>query len=139
VKFWHTSAVVALLLDQDATVAAREVLRADRAMVAWWGTPVECASAAARRRREGRLMPVQESEVLALLGRLRESWYEVQHSTLLRSEAMRLVRIHSLRAADAFQLAAARLWAGAPTDAALVTFDERLALTARLEGFRVLP
>jgi uncharacterized protein len=138
-KFWDTSAVVPLLLEQEASAAVRAVLTGDSHMVAWWGTAVECASAAARLRREERLTPAEEDQVLDVLARLRESWYEVQPSTELRADAMRLVRVHSLRAADALQLAAARLWAGSAADAAIVTFDERLALAARLEGFRLLP
>jgi prevent-host-death family protein len=47
--------------------------------------------------------------------------------------------VRSLRSADAMQLAAARVWAGSTAGAELVTYDERLALAARLEGFRVLP
>jgi predicted nucleic acid-binding protein len=50
-----------------------------------------------------------------------------------------LLRVHVLKAADALQLAAARVWAGDVADGELVTLDERLALAARLEGFRVLP
>lgn len=138
-RFWDTSAVVPLLLEQEASAAVRRMLSADPEMVAWWGTPVECASAAARLRREDRLTAAEEGDVLSLLSTLRAGWYEVQPSSDLRGEAMRLVRIHSLRAADAFQLAAARLWAGNAPAAELVTFDERLAFAARLEGFRVTP
>jgi len=54
-------------------------------------------------------------------------------------EARRLLRIHAVRAADALQLAAASVRAGPVTGAEFVTLDERLALAARLEGFRILP
>lgn len=138
-KFWDTSAIVPLLLEQEASAAVRQVLTADGDMVAWWGTAVECASAAARLRREDRLTAADEDRVLELLRQLRASWFEVQPTNELREDAVRLVRVHSLRAADALQLAAARLWAGVPTDTELVTFDERLAPPARLEGFRLLP
>jgi predicted nucleic acid-binding protein len=52
---------------------------------------------------------------------------------------MRLIRVHALTAADAVQLAAAQVWAGPIHNPEFVTFDERLAMAARLEGFRVLP
>jgi predicted nucleic acid-binding protein len=54
---------------------------------------------------------------------------------------MRLLRIHSLRAADAIQLAAALEWSGSLPDssATLVTLDRRLAEAADLEGFTILP
>jgi predicted nucleic acid-binding protein len=52
--------------------------------------------------------------------------------------AQRLLRVHQLRAADALQLGAALLWAGAQNrGATLHTLDERLAAAARREGFDV--
>jgi uncharacterized protein len=139
VRFWDTSGIVPLLLEQEATSLVRPVMEEDPRMVAWWGTPVECASVAARLRREGILTVGQEDAVLRLLGTLRESWVEVLPSSELRAEAMRLLRVHSLKAADAVQLAAALLWTGPDRDADMVTLDERLSLAARLEGLRVLP
>lgn len=138
-RFWDTSALVPLLLEQPATTRVRDLLVQDPEIVAWWGTPVECASAAARLRREERLSAVHESRVLDLLVHLRESWLEVLPSQEVRTRALRLLRVHSLKAADAMQLAAARVWAGDHGASAFVTLDERLALAARLEGFRVLP
>lgn len=138
-RFWDTSAVVPLLLEQEATARVEQLLSEDPEMVAWWGTPVECASAAARLRREDVLSAPGEAQALALLAVLRESWLEVLPSGEVRERAFRLVRVHPLRTADALQLAAARTWAGSAGEAEFVTFDERLALAARLEGFRVLP
>lgn len=138
-RFWDTSAVVPLLLDQEATALVTSLLTDDPEVVAWWGTPVECASAAVRLRREGRLTVAEEQRVLDLLGRLRDSWLEVMPSEEVRAQASRLLRLHPLRAADAFQLAAARIWAAPSSEVDFVTFDERLGLAARLEGFRVLP
>jgi predicted nucleic acid-binding protein len=140
VRFWDTSALVPLLLEQVASGTVRTLLDEDRAMAAWWGTPVECASAAARLRREERLSLADEDAVLGLLRTLRASWLEVLPSDEVRNEATRLLRVHSLKAADALQLAAATVLTGSRRSAvALVTFDERLALAARLEGFEVLP
>ena len=138
-RFWDTSALVPLLFEQESTARIREVLDQDPEMVAWWGTPVECASAAARLRREGVITVDEEDVVLGLLGDLRESWIEILPSGEVRSEAMRLLRVHSLKAADALQLGAAILWAGPDRGSWLLTLDERLGLAARLEGFRVLP
>ena len=138
-RFWDTSALVPLLLEQEATAAVEGLLSEDPGIVAWWGTTVECASAAARLRREDVLTVAEEERVLELLGDLRDSWLEVLPSEEVRGRAARLLRVHPLRAADALQLAAARTWAGGTEGAELVTFDERLALAARLEGFRVRP
>jgi uncharacterized protein len=139
VRFWDTSAVVPLLLEQEATAAVKRLLSGDTEMAAWWGTAVECASAAARLRREERLTVAEEGRVLELLGTLRASWLEVLPSDEVRDQAMRMLRVHALKAADALQLAAARVWAGPAAGAELVTYEERLALAARLEGFVVLP
>lgn len=138
-RFWDTSAVVPLLLEQEATAAVKRLLSGDKEMAAWWGTAVECASAAACLRREERLTVAEEGRVLELLGTLRASWLEVLPSDEVRDQAMRMLRVHALKAADALQLAAARVWAGPAAGAELVTYDERLALAARLEGFVVLP
>ena len=138
-RFWDTSALVPLLLEQDATAGVQALLSEDPEIVAWWGTPVECASAAARLRREDLLTVADEGRVLASLAVLRDAWLEVLPSEEVRDRASRLLRLHPLRAADALQLAAARTWAGDTDGADFVTYDERLALAARLEGFRVLP
>ncbi len=111
-RYWDTSALVPLLLDQDASAEVRALLSSDAGIVAWWGTAVECASAAAGLRREERLTVEEEGRVLALLKALRSSWVEVLPSSQLRVEAMRLLRVHPLKAADALQLASARVWAG---------------------------
>lgn len=138
-KYWDTSALVPLIVEQEASAVVKRLLSNDAEIVAWWGTPVECASAAARLRREEILTVAEEERVLELLAVLRDSWIEVLPSSGLRELATRFLRVHPLKAADALQLAAARTWAGPGAGAELVTFDERLALAARLEGFRVLP
>ena len=136
-RFWDTSGIVPLLVEEEWTAAVRALVAEDPAMVAWWGTPAECASALARLRREEILSAREEERSLALLRALRESWTEVLPSDAVRDGAMRLLRVHPLRVADALQLAAAQAWAGSGSEPQLVTFDERLALAARLEGFRI--
>jgi uncharacterized protein len=139
VRFWDTSGIVPLLLEQEATAGVVDLLAEDADMAVWWGTSVECVSAAARLRREERLTVVEEERVLLLLRRFREGWLEILPSEDVRNRAIRLLRIHALKAADALQLAAAQIWAGEVSGAELVTFDERLASAARIEGFRVTP
>ncbi len=136
-RFWDTSALVPLLLEQEATAEVVEFLTADLEIVAWWGSAVECASAVARLRREDLLTVHEEERALELLGELRSSWLEILPSEEVRHRAVRLLRVHPLKAADALQLAAARVWAGSSGSPELVTYDERLGLAARLEGFRV--
>lgn len=106
-------------------------------MVVWWSSPVECASALARLVRDGALALEEEERARSALFQLREGWYEVQPTETVRDQALRLLRLHPLRAADALQLAAALEWAGSPPTGAFVTFDERLREAALREGFEV--
>ena len=143
-RFWDASALVPLCVDEGRGAEVDRLLREDPRMTVWWGTPVECASAIARRRRAGALSATEQDSALEVLDRLSTAWFEIQPGQLVRSHAFRLLRVHALRAADSLQLAAALVWAGAPGSglvptAELVTLDGRLAEAARLEGLSVLP
>ena len=139
-RFWDTSAVVPLLLTESATRPARELLNSDPSVVVWWTTRTECISALTRQTREGNLTPVEESHARRILAALASQWSEVAASERVRQRAERILGLHSLRAADAFQLAAALVWSKAdPSEHALVSFDERLRDAAAREGFDVLP
>jgi len=138
-RFWDSSGLIPILLDQPESESVQELLERDPEMLVWWGTPVECVSAAARLRREGVIDIEGESQIHSLLSMLQDAWTEVLPSQEVRRTASRLLRVHPLRAADALQLSAALVWSGAPEGEEFVTFDERLALSARLEGFRVIP
>ena len=134
-KFWDSSALVPLLLQQPQTKRVRHLLEEDDELVVWWGSAVECASAIARLHRDGHLSAAAERDARSLLNVLRKSWFEVQPGDAVREQAMRLLRVHALRAADALQLAAALEWAGAPPQGGFVTFDDRLLEAAQREGF----
>lgn len=137
-KFWDSSAIVPLIVAELSTEAATWLYRDDPAMVVWWGTRLECASAIARRERDGYLEPGAVTEALTRLAALESAWHEVQPSDRLRVQAVRLVRVHPLRAADALQLAAALLVAeDDPSSLPFVTLDADLALAAEREGFLV--
>lgn len=108
-------------------------------MLVWWGSMVECVSALARRERDGSLDDRVVTIALQRLQQLASDWHEVDPSDAIREMAARLVRVHPLRAADAFQLAAAYMAAEQrPASLTIVTLDERLAAAARKEGFAVL-
>ena len=139
-RFWDSSALVALLVDEPTSAAVRTVYRASPGIVVWWGCPVECASALGRREAEGSLSAAEGQEAAGYLGELESSWSEIPPTDQLRSRAVRLVRVHRLRTGDALQLAAALAASEErPATLDLVTLDERLALAARREGFTVLP
>lgn len=134
-RFWDASALVPLLLEQPRTGRARELLGQDKELVVWWGSPMECASAISRLHRDGQLTSAEEAQARALLLVLKASWFEVQPGDAVREQALRILRLHPLRADDALQLAAALEWAGSPPDGTFVSFDERLSAAAQREGF----
>lgn len=138
-RFWDSSAVVPFLVDEPARPRMLSLLESDHDLTVWWGTPVECTSAIARRERLGDHDATATNIALARLGALQRTWREVAPSEQVRDLARRLLRVHPLRAPDALQLAAALTAAdGEPTTLAFVTLDERLASCARREGFEVV-
>lgn len=138
-RFWDTSGLVPLVIEQPASRAARESLLEDSEMAVWWGSTVECWSAFARLRREGRMTADEEEGARSLMDTVRRTWLEILPGEELRTQAGRLLRLHPLRAADAFQLAAALIWAGNPPSGDIVLFDQRLSEAARLEGLTPRP
>ena len=139
-KFWDSSAVIALCVDEPTSAAIRSVLRGDPALVAWWSTRTECLSGLMRRSREGSITGRGLADARAALTALADSWVEVQPSESVRSGAERLLAAHALRAADALQLAAALVWCSGQTRGAeVVSFDSRLREAALREAFGILP
>lgn len=138
--FWDSSAIIPLCLEQQHTAMAQKLLREDSAIVAWWGTVVECCSAFSRLRRESVLSQSQEDSVRQFLSALSSRWTEVQPGGELRTVAVQLLLLHNLRAADSLQLAAALVWADKiPDGSRFVCLDSRLRDVARKEGFTLLP
>jgi predicted nucleic acid-binding protein len=139
VKFWDASAIVPLLLDEPRRERLLAVLERDPVLLVWWGTPVECTSAIARRESEGALSAADQARALERLGLLKDRWQEVLPSLPLRNVAERLLRVHPLHAADSLQLAAAVIAAERePPTLELVSLDERLNEVALKEGFRIV-
>jgi uncharacterized protein len=138
VKFWDSSGIVPLLVEQRYSERAARLFQADAELIVWWATRVECASAVARLEREGSIEAAAVSASLDRLKQLAGIWDEVQPTPRLRAVAERLLRVHPLRAADALQLAAmVEVDADGARDLDVVCFDDRLAKAALREGFRV--
>jgi uncharacterized protein len=138
-RFWDSSAIVPLLVAEASTADVMAALEADPVLVAWWGTEAECVSALARLEREGGLDSAGMTAALVRLTALVATWHEVQPVALVRQTAIRLLRVHPLRAADALQLAAAIVAAeDSPAALPFVTLDERLGRAADREGFTVV-
>lgn len=138
-RFWDASAIVPLLMGEPATKPLRALAAKDPAVLVWWATEVECASAIARLDRDGALEESAVTEAFDRLKRLASGWHEVDPSDAVREAAVRFLRVHPLRAANALQLAAAFVAAERrPASLELVTLDDRLASAARKEGFTLV-
>lgn len=138
-RFWDSSALVALIVRQRASGRMRSLYRADAAVLAWWAARIECESAISRLEREGRLRRPAAAAARRRLDRFAATWQEVQPSDALRDGARRLLRVHDMRTADALQLAAGMAAAeGRPASLAFVCLDERLGAAAEREGFLLL-
>jgi len=139
VIFWDASAIVPLLVAESTTRRLQALASRDSDMLVWWGSEVECISALARLERSAAL----EAKGMALasdrLKQLARGWHEVEPSEIVRESAVRFLRVHPLRAADALQLAAAFTASEhRPASLQVVTLDERLADAARKEGFALI-
>lgn len=138
-RFWDSSAILPLLVEETSTPSALDYYGNNPGIVAWWGTPVECASALARLERETRLNSAEVTQALGQLATLQAAWHEVQPLDGVRQIAQRLLRLHPLRAADSLQLAAALLVCEhRPQGWQFVCLDTRLSLAAEREGFMVI-
>lgn len=137
-RFWDTSAIVPLLVEERRSTTALDELRRDPELVVWWATEVECLSAVARHERDGDVTAAGSLEAIGRLTSMAAAWREIQPVVRVRQIAGRLLRTHALRAADALQLAAAIVAAEErPASLGFVTFDQRLADAASREGFVV--
>jgi predicted nucleic acid-binding protein len=137
-RFWDSSALVPLLIEEPTSTKLRPLAATDSIFV-WWASEIECVSALARRERDGSLGKQDGAVALKLLSMLARGWQEIDPSETVRETAVRFVRVHLLRTSDALQLAAAFVAAERrPTALEIVTLDERLGTAARQEGFAVI-
>ncbi|MGH2511498.1 MAG: type II toxin-antitoxin system VapC family toxin [Candidatus Limnocylindrales bacterium] len=128
-----------LLVIEPSSAAVLREYEFDPEVIAWWSTEVECVSALTRLERDGSLATPSMVGALRRLDGLVRAWREVQPVAAVRTTALRLLRVHPLRAADALQLGAAIVAAeDRPATLPFVTLDARLALAAEREGFAVV-
>ena len=139
-NFWDSSAILPLIVNESYTPVIRKIVASDAEMIVWWATPVECVSALARLEREGTLSLAAMEVCLQRLADFQQSWYEIQPNQVVREMAVRLLRTHTLRSADALQLSAAICAAeNRPSTLPMICLDTRLCTAARKEGFSILP
>jgi predicted nucleic acid-binding protein len=138
-RFWDSSALVPLLVAESSSQALLKEFDRDPELIVWWGAEVDCVSTLARQERDGDLTGTSFAESLQRLDALSMAWREVQPAGRLRLIAIRLLRVHPLRAPDALQLAAAIVASeDQPATLPFVTLDKRLARAGEREGFAIV-
>jgi predicted nucleic acid-binding protein len=109
-------------------------------VLSWTLSDLEVLSALLRLGREG---AVKQEGVDTALSRFEDFWGEVHVLAVadaVKARARRLLRVHSLSAADSLQLAAALAAVhDDPRGLGFVSLDDRLCAAAGREGFKVLP
>lgn len=138
-RFWDSSAILPLLLNEPRSERISSLFRSDPIQAVWCLTLVEAYSALARRSRKE--ISAEEARIAGkTLQALADSWEEVASLDAVRERAIRLLETHSLRSADALQLAAALVFCDERTESLpFVCLDDRLSEAARKERFPVLP
>jgi len=135
-KFWDSSAIIPLLVPEADSARREQQLLDDPDMIVWFGSLAEVESSLSRRLREHEMTSIDESRARQHLEKLTTHWTEVAPTREVRSRAIRLLRVHPLRAADAFQLAAALIFCREqPETFSFLTADQRLRSAAIAEGF----
>ncbi len=138
-RFWDSSAVVPLIVEEPTSKACRGTLRDDPSMLVWCFTRTEVVSALHRQHRGGAFARASLRAAEARLELLAERWSEVDTLQGTRDVAERLLRTHALRCADALQLAAALVaYDNRPKGRIFVVRDDVLGEAATREGFQVL-
>jgi uncharacterized protein len=82
-RFWDASAIIPLLVAEPTRERLIRLLEQDSEVLAWWGTPVEIASALAQREREGLASANEVGAALVAARELADSWHELSPMKLL--------------------------------------------------------
>ena len=138
--FWDSSALFAVVAAEVGSDRLVAVLDDDPEAVLWWGTPVELVSAASHLWHERQVDADGYEHMLSTIEDFVSEAEQIDPTDQVRRTSIRMLRVHSLRAADALQLAAALVWTDHnPTGARFVCLDKRLWEVASREGFTMLP
>ena len=139
-KFWDSSAIVPLIVDEENTDYCLKAAADDPKMLIWCLSRVEVVSALCRRARDGLMSADELRMAKERLKVILSKVVEVSAVERVRSRALRLLEVHPLRAADACQLAAALVVVQEdPERLPILCFDHQLQSAAIKEGFSVNP
>ncbi|MCP4667977.1 MAG: type II toxin-antitoxin system VapC family toxin [Deltaproteobacteria bacterium] len=139
-KFWDSSAIVPLIVNEEETDYCLKILSHDQEMLIWCLSRLEVMSALCRQVRDRTLGDAAFQKAKTRMNDLIERAYEVKAIEKVKQRAQRLLEVHPLRAADACQLASALVASQEdPGRLSMVCFDQRLMNAATKEGFAVNP
>ena len=139
-KFWDSSAIVPLVVNEEETDYCLKTLSHDQEMLIWCLSRLEVMSALCRQVRDKTFSDTEFQKAKTRMNDLIERAYEVKAIEKVKQRALRLLEVHPLRAADACQLASALVASQEdPGRLAIVCFDQRLMKAAIKEGFVVNP
>ncbi|RKX74836.1 MAG: hypothetical protein DRP87_16000 [Spirochaetes bacterium] len=77
-RFWDSSAILPLLVEETDTERRKKQLIEDPLIVVWWGSKIECVSTLDRLLREGVLQENSFMQIVYKLETLASSWVEIQ-------------------------------------------------------------
>lgn len=139
-KFWDSSALVPLVVSEKETDFCMKTLLQDQEMLIWCLSKLEIMSALCRQLRDKTLGGPEFQKAKSRVNDFIDRAYEVKAIEKVRQRALRLLEVHTLRAADACQLGAALVASQEdPERLAMVCFDQRLIKAATKEGFVINP
>lgn len=139
-RFWDSSAIVPLLVFEKETQECIRALRSYQEVMVWTMSKVEVFSALCKRFREGSLKEIDFDSAKKRMNEFSDMAFEVISVAKVKERALRLLQVHTLRTADALQLAAVLVATREDTlKLQIMSFDERLTQAAKREGFIVNP
>lgn len=137
-RFWDSSALVPLVLEEARSPACRAAARSDQDVIVWMFTETEVLAAIQRARLVNRIDDTQLAVAERRVEQLSRAWRVVADASSVQLEARAVIRRHKMRAADSLQLAAARVWSnGRFKGKGFVVADHGLASAAAADGFAV--
>lgn len=134
-RFWDSSAIVPLLVFEKETEECIRAFRYDQEVMVWTMSKVEVFSALCRRFREGSLKEIDFNLAKKRMNEFFDMAFEIISVPKVKDRALRLLQVHTLRAAGALQLAAILVATQEDTlKLRIMTFDKRLARQPNLKG-----
>jgi predicted nucleic acid-binding protein len=139
-RFWDSSAIIPLLVLEDKTEYCISAFQTDKEIMVWTMSKVEVFSALCRSFKENTLTEGTFELAKKRMTDLFDIAFEIVSISKVKERALRLSQVHTLKAADALQLASVLVATQEVTSKLpIMCFDEKLKQAAKLEGFVINP